>query len=149
MEKELIVKNIDETFTLATKITSQLFVGAVVLLRGDLGAGKTTFVKGAAKELEIKELIQSPTFNILKCYFDAKIPMYHIDAYRLEDAFKDIGLEEYIEGDGITFIEWPDFIKEYINVPVLNVSIYNLDETSRRVVISSTSDLYNKVFEVI
>ena len=149
MEKELIVKNIDETFTLATKIASQLFVGAVVLLRGDLGAGKTTFVKGAAKELEIKELIQSPTFNILKCYFDAKIPMYHFDAYRLEDAFKDIGLEEYIEGDGITFIEWPDFIKEYINVPVLNVSIYNLDETSRRVVISSTSDLYNKVFEVI
>ena len=74
MEKELIVKNIDETFTLASKITSQLFVGAVVLLRGDLGAGKTTFVKGAAKELEIKELIQSPTFNILKCYFDAKIP---------------------------------------------------------------------------
>lgn len=149
MRYELIINSIEECHKLADTITNNLFVGAVVLLRGDLGAGKTTFVKGAAKALGIKELVQSPTFNILKCYYSGRLPMYHIDAYRLEDTFNDIGLDEYIEGDGITFIEWPDFIKEYINVPTLDIYIYQYEQNKRKIVIESDNALYNKVFEVL
>lgn len=149
MRHELLINSIEECNELASKISNQLFVGAVVLLRGDLGAGKTTFVKGAAKALGVNELVQSPTFNILKCYYSGRLPIYHIDAYRLEDTFNDIGLDEYIEGDGITFIEWPDFIKEYINVPTLDIYIYQEKDNKRKIVIESDSTLYNKVFEVI
>ena len=107
MEKHLISKSLNDTNKIGKLIASCLFKGAVISLDGDLGAGKTTFTKSLGEYLGVKEEISSPTFNILKCYFDGTLPLYHIDAYRLEDGINmDIGLEEVIEGDGVCVIEW-------------------------------------------
>lgn len=76
MEKVLISNSKEETKQIASKIASSLTRGDVILLKGDLGAGKTTFVSGVAKALNIKDDVISPTFNIMKCYFDGTIPLY-------------------------------------------------------------------------
>ena len=88
----------EETARLGLSLAGLFVPGDVVLLKGDLGAGKTTFTGGVAKGLGIEEHVISPTFNIMKCYFDGRIPLYHIDAYRLENQPIEIGLDEYIEG---------------------------------------------------
>ena len=81
MNCELITKSKEETIELGMKISEKLFPGSVITLNGDLGAGKTTITKGIGKGLGIEEEIISPTFNILKCYFNKKLNLYHIDAY--------------------------------------------------------------------
>lgn len=134
----------DATIALAKKLAKVLLPHDIVTLTGDLGAGKTTFVGGIIHALGIKEDVISPTFNILKCYFGQKINVYHIDAYRLEEVNKDIGLEEYIEGDGIAFIEWPEFIKELLNVPHLEIKIKNLGDTKREFIFVAPNQYYAK-----
>ncbi len=139
----------EETRNLGKKIGNFLFAGAVITLTGDLGAGKTTFTGGVAESLGINEKVSSPTFNIMKCYFHGKLPMYHIDAYRLEDGTnKDLGLEEYIEGDGVCLIEWPNFIQEKIDKSLtLNVEILHETGDTRQITISSENDEYKKLFQ--
>ena len=113
MEKiEIYSHSLDETNKLAKILANNLKSESIILLSGDLGAGKTTLVGGILNELGYKDHVVSPTFNILKCYFDVTPNVFHIDAYRLEDQNHDIGLEEFIEGEGICFIEWPKFIEE-------------------------------------
>ena len=145
MKFKKISKNKLQTITLGQKLGNCLKKGDIVTLTGDLGAGKTTFVSGLAKALNIKEEINSPTFNILKCYFKGKVPLYHIDAYRLEKHNKDIGLEEYIEGNGIAVIEWPDHIKELLNVKHLEINIINKGDTTRELTFISP----NKYYEIV
>lgn len=145
-------KNVNETISLGEKIAKFLFKGSVITLNGDLGAGKTTFTKGIGKGLNIKEEINSPTFNILKCYFNKNdLNMYHIDAYRLEDVpneNKNIGLEEVIEGDGVTLIEWDKFIKEFIDYDLsLNIGILINEDNTRKFIIESKNNQYSKLFE--
>ena len=135
-----------ETKALASKIVRLLKGGDVILLEGDLGAGKTTFVGGALNELGYKDHVVSPTFNILKCYFEVSPNVFHIDAYRLEDQNHDIGLEEYIESDGITFIEWPIYIPELIPQKHLSISIKRINDNERDITISSECDCYNELF---
>ncbi len=121
-----------ETMKLGEKIADYLSPNMVITLDGDLGAGKTTFTKGLGSGLGIKDTISSPTFNILKCYFNGKMPFYHIDAYRLEDGINsDIGLEEVIDGDGVAIIEWASYIKSMIK-DRLSVKIEIIDENTRR-----------------
>lgn len=141
-----ISKNLSDTRKLAGKIVRKLFPGSVVLLTGDLGAGKTAFVGGALSELGYKENVVSPTFNILKCYFEVQPNVFHIDAYRLEDQNIDIGLEEFIEGNGICFIEWPKFIESILPQNVLTIEIKRLNDNERSFIISSNSDLYRELF---
>ena len=148
----IISKNVNETISLGEKIAKFLFKGSVITLNGDLGAGKTTFTKGIGKGLNINEEINSPTFNILKCYFNKNnLNMYHIDAYRLEDVpneNKNIGLEEVIEGDGVTLIEWDKFIKEFIDYDLsLNIEILINEDNTRKFIIESKNNQYSKLFE--
>ena len=103
-----LLSSSEETRRAGSLLAPLLLPGDVIALRGDLGAGKTTFVGGVAKALGTRDEVISPTFNIMKCYFDAKPALYHIDAYRLEGQMIEIGLDEAIEGDGVSFIEWPD-----------------------------------------
>ncbi len=138
-----------ETVKLARSLAPLFTKGDVILLTGDLGAGKTTFVGGVLKELGYNEHVVSPTFNILKCYFDVNPHVYHIDAYRLEDANTDIGLEEFIEGDGITFIEWPCFIKELIPIKHLNINLVRLDDNKREITISTDDEFYKDIFTLL
>lgn len=149
MEIIYISKNLQETEKLAKIISKHLFKGAVLSLDGDLGAGKTTFTKSIAEGLNIKEKVSSPTFNILKCYFDGIMPLYHIDAYRLEDGMNaDIGLEEVIEGDGVCIIEWGKFIKELIYQP-LDIYITIINNTERQFRIVCSYPKYEKVVNAI
>lgn len=147
LKYKIISKNAEETRLLAYKIIKMLKVGDVVLLTGDLGAGKTTFVSGALESLGYKDHVISPTFNILKCYFEVKPIIYHIDAYRLEDQNIDIGLEEYIEGNGICFIEWPVFIKPLIPNKHLEISLKRISDNEREIEIIDENGFYKDLIE--
>ena len=149
MEIVYLSKKLEDTEKLAKVISKNLFAGSVLSLDGDLGAGKTTFTKSLAEGLDIKEKVSSPTFNVLKCYFEGRLPLYHIDAYRLEDGMNaDIGLEEVIEGDGVCIIEWGKFIQELIYQP-LEIKITILDNNARQFVIINTYTKYEKIMETI
>ena len=147
LKYKIISKSADETRQLAAKLIRLLDVGDVVLLTGDLGAGKTTFVSGALNELGYKDHVVSPTFNILKCYFEVSPNIYHIDAYRLEDQNIDIGLEEYIEGNGICFIEWPKFIEPLIPMRHLEISLKRIGDNEREITLVDQNDFYKDVIK--
>ena len=143
---QFICKSKDETQELGRLIARFSFVGEVITLKGQLGAGKTTFSQGFANGLGIKGVINSPTFNIVKCYFDSTLPLYHIDAYRLEDLHQDLGLEEYIEGDGVCVIEWSIYIQEMIFDP-LRITIERINDTERRFTFESENSFYKNIFK--
>lgn len=124
-----------ETSNLGEKIGSILKPGDIVTLTGDLGAGKTHFVAGAAKTLGISDYITSPTFTIVNEYSQGKIPMYHFDLYRLSsyDDLLDIGFEEYADKAAVMFVEWPDCVQELEKIyknRILQVRIMRRDEIS-------------------
>jgi tRNA threonylcarbamoyladenosine biosynthesis protein TsaE len=145
MEKRILTHSKLETVALGQRLAALLTPGDVILLEGDLGAGKTTFVSGVAKGLGIQETVLSPTFNIMKCYFDGKLPLYHIDAYRLENQPIEIGLDEYIEGDGACFIEWPVYIESLIPEERLSIALHNLGGDEREIILSSDDPHYEEL----
>ena len=143
MEKVIITHSKEETMSLGNKLATTLPPGSIVTLTGDLGAGKTTLVRGLAEGLNIKEVVQSPTFNIMKIYFKGDKPLVHIDAYRLADINTDIGLDEYIGYEtGITVIEWPEFIRNLIPENAIEVNITHVKDDMRNIkIISNDKDL--------
>lgn len=148
-EYSFVTNNEKETEKVGALIAPYLTSNSVITLTGDLGAGKTTFTKGLAQGLNINDRVISPTFNILKCYFKADIPLYHIDAYRLEDNDADIGLLEFIDGDGIAVIEWPTFISELIPISFLEINITILDLNRRQILVKAIGAKYEKIIEII
>lgn len=138
MKIDLITNSALETMELGQKIARLAKPGSVFCLDGDLGAGKTTLVRGVAQGLNINSVVQSPTFNIMKIYFNGNKPLIHIDAYRLADVNTDIGLDEYIGYEtGITLIEWPMFIKDLLPEEANQITIKNLGEDRRSINIES------------
>ena len=127
------LENVDSKMTeqLGIALGKCLFPHSVLTLTGDLGAGKTTLTKSIAKGLGIKQIVNSPTFTILKIYESGRLPLYHFDAYRLEDAEEDLGFEEYIDGDGVCVIEWPMYIEDLLPKERLEIEISFIDETTR------------------
>ena len=104
---EIIARTREETIAAAQRFAQGLQGGDVVLLSGELGAGKTTFTKGIALALGIKEQVTSPTFTIIKEYRGKDLYLYHMDMYRLSDDLAELGLEEYLgKSDGVCVIEW-------------------------------------------
>ena len=141
MKIEIISNSADETMELGKKIAESAQAGSVFCLTGDLGAGKTTLVRGVAKALNIKSVVQSPTFNIMKIYFDGIKPLIHIDAYRLADIDTDIGLDEYIGYEtGLTVIEWPMYIERLIPENSNEINIINLGDNIRKITIESSDN---------
>ena len=106
---QFITRSGEETFELGRKIGELLTGGDVILLRGDLGAGKSVFARGLARGVGIDCAMPSPTFTLMQPY-DGRIPFYHFDLYRLDDPeeFYEAGLDEYAFGNGAAVIEWPD-----------------------------------------
>ncbi|MBI5598942.1 MAG: tRNA (adenosine(37)-N6)-threonylcarbamoyltransferase complex ATPase subunit type 1 TsaE [Deltaproteobacteria bacterium] len=101
----------EETEELGKRFASGLGKGSVVALTGELGAGKTQFTRGIAAGLGVKGYhVKSPSFTIVRVYGDGRLPLYHIDLYRLKGAseINGLGLEEYIYGDGVSVIEWAE-----------------------------------------
>ncbi len=131
----------DQMNEFGKKIAKVVPNGTVIGLLGDLGAGKTTLVRGVARGLNITEVVQSPTFNIMKLYLKGDRPLIHIDAYRLADLNTDIGLDEYIGYEtGLTMIEWPLYIKELLPENTLWIEITNAGETSRKIDVYCNED---------
>lgn len=106
----------EQTFALGRKIGERVRPGEIYTLQGGLGAGKTVLTKGVAAGLGIEEMVNSPTFTILQIYEGGRLPLYHFDVYRIEDAdeMDEIGYEDYFYGDGICFIEWAERIEEML-----------------------------------
>ena len=121
-----ITHNQEETKEVGHKLAALLPNGSVVLLKGDLGAGKTTFTKGIGKALGVEKTINSPTFTIMKCY-KGKYPLYHLDLYRLDGVNQEFDLEEYIDS-GIAVIEWPHQADELLPNEYLRIIITIEDE---------------------
>lgn len=110
---KIISKNQQKTFELGTKIAKNLKGGDVLAVSGELGAGKTTFIKGLAAGLGVKQIVRSPSFNLLKVYPAKKLKLVHLDCYRLSKAEEavDIGLLDFLgRPDTIVVVEWPEKI---------------------------------------
>ena len=138
MEKVFVSNSAEETMELGKTLAQVAKNGSVFCFTGDLGAGKTTLVRGIAQGLNIKSVVQSPTFNIMKIYFDGIKPLIHIDAYRLADVNTDIGLDEYIGYEtGLTVVEWPEFINDLIPENAITINIINMGENQRKITIIS------------
>ena len=132
----------EETFCLGEKLGRSLAPGAVVALRGGLGAGKTLFTRGIARALNIDDEITSPTYTLLAVYGDSaaagSVPLYHFDAYRLsgDDDFIALGAEEYLYGRGVSVIEWSERVTASIPDGAITVEIGILEGEKRRITVS-------------
>ena len=142
---KVIIKNLKETKKYAKLFLKMLNGGEVICLNGDLGAGKTTFTKYLAEYMGIKNPVTSPTFNILKCYNGEKYDFYHIDAYRLEGVKQDLGLEEYIEGEDVCFIEWSEYVSYLLPDEYLKMDILVKDDETRTIHIEGVGSKYIEV----
>ena len=133
MIKEFFSNSKEQTYEIAKNFAKELSIGDIVLLDGDLGAGKTVFVKGVTEFFsEGKTIAVSPTFLIVNVY-ETTPPIYHFDLYRIEDMSEldAIGAEEYLFGDGISFVEWPERASEYFPSSVKKIEIKKISENER------------------
>ena len=115
----MFVENLKETLKLGIKLSQKLNPQSIVLLKGPIGAGKTSFVQGIARGLSISEDITSPTFALSHHYSSGKIPLIHLDLYRLENSSlaKEVFFseeEEALQSEAILVIEWPELIEPFI-----------------------------------
>lgn len=136
-------KSAEETMSFAEKLGSHLQKGDVLTLAGDLGAGKTTFTKGLAKGLGVTRTVNSPTFTIIKEY-SGRLPLYHMDVYRLEDSDEDLGFEEYFSGDGVCVVEWAVFIEDYLPEERLELVISHKGDDEREIQLRPIGNRYEE-----
>ena len=125
----------NETRTLGERLASSLRPGDVLLLLGDMGVGKSELTRGIARGLGIQGPVASPTFTILQVYDEGHIPLYHFDWYRLQsaDELYEMGMDEYLGGDGIAIIEWPSQCPEAIPPCRLEITLAPLADTVREI----------------
>lgn len=135
MEYKYKSKNDTDTMELAQNIENEKFPNMVICLDGELGSGKTVFVKGFASALGIVDNITSPTFNLIKEYDSGELPLYHMDMYRLEEDASSIGVEDYFEKGGVTIIEWADLIEDSLPEERLDIKFKIIDENTRILVL--------------
>ena len=149
MEYKITSYSEHETALLAENIESEKFENMIICLTGDLGSGKTVFVKAFANALGIDEDITSPTFNIIKEYFTGELPLYHMDVYRIDDAEEDLGIEDYFDKGGITIIEWADMVKNRLPDERLDIKIKVIDENTRILVLIPHGKEYEDICEAV
>lgn len=131
--KEFLTNNSQQTQELAQKVAQLVRRGMVLTLNGDLGAGKTTFTQGFARALGVTGRVKSPTFNIMNTYMAGETPIYHFDAYTLEtmDA-ENQGFEDFIGTDGITLIEWPQYMVDILPNDRIDFNFQRTNEDDQR-----------------
>jgi tRNA threonylcarbamoyladenosine biosynthesis protein TsaE len=144
----IITKNEQETIAFAKTLTKYLKPGMLLLLEGDLGAGKTTFTKGIGEGLGIERIIKSPTYTIIREYQDGTYPLYHIDLYRLaETEVIELGLDEYFEGQGISVVEWPSVSPDDLPTERLEITLTVASEQpdQRKITLEPVGDIYKNL----
>ncbi|QUE86371.1 tRNA (adenosine(37)-N6)-threonylcarbamoyltransferase complex ATPase subunit type 1 TsaE [Exiguobacterium alkaliphilum] len=144
----LITHSAAETQAVAEKLATLVTAGTVITLNGDLGAGKTTFTQGFGKGLGVKRNVNSPTFTIMKQY-QGRLPLYHMDVYRLEDTGDDIGLEEYINGDGVAIVEWSNLIESSLPTERLAITIERVGDEERRLTFAPVGQKYETIVQEV
>ena len=142
----LKLNSLADTERLAEIFAREISGGAVILLSGDLGSGKTAFSQFLGKYLGVKRHMTSPTFNIIKSYH-ADVKLHHMDCYRLEDSEEDLGFEEYFNDTDIALVEWPQFIDEFLPENTISINIKHESENGRLVTIEGTGDSNIKIAE--
>ncbi|KAF1295850.1 tRNA (N6-adenosine(37)-N6)-threonylcarbamoyltransferase complex ATPase TsaE [Enterococcus sp. JM4C] len=135
----MIIENPTQTEQLAFIIGEVAQPGDNLVLTGDLGAGKTTLTKGIARGLGIDQLIKSPTYTIIREYQQGRIPLYHMDVYRVEYGASDLGLDEYFEGDGLSVIEWGNLLNEALPEDYLELVIHKDEKNPEKRTIELTA----------
>ena len=149
MEYKITTHSEFETIELAQNFESEKFPNMVICLDGELGSGKTVFVKGLGNALGITESITSPTFTIIKEYMDGEMPLYHMDVYRLDGNTDGINIEEYYNKGGIVVIEWAKTIKSILPEERLEISFKIVDENKRILVITPYGKKYEELCEAV
>ena len=142
-EYKLTMRSEEDTIELAQNIESEKFPGMVICLTGDLGSGKTVFAKAFGHAMGIDD-VTSSTFNIIKEY-NGELPLYHMDVYRVEDNFYNLGIEEYFDKGGVTIIEWADLIKDYLPEERLDIKFKVIDENTRVLVLTPHGEVYENI----
>ncbi len=137
MIKEIITGSPQETFSVGEKVAVLLKGGETILLTGDLGAGKTMFVKGIASGLGVDPLtpVVSPTFTLINLY-KARIDIVHADLYRLDpEGIFGLGIEEYMDNSHIIMVEWADISEGYFKGNLLRIKIEYLEQNRRKIIL--------------
>ena len=143
------IKDLDGMAVFATTLAKYLSAGDLVLLNGDLGAGKTTLSQFIGKALGVKRNINSPTFNIIKSYQGSNLRLHHMDCYRLEESEEDLGFNEYFEDEAVILIEWSQFISEFLPPSSLSINITTLNESERNIELEAQGVHYAKIKEEV
>ena len=131
----MISRSAQETREIGMRLAAHLKRGDVVLLEGDLGAGKSELARGVARGLGIEGPVPSPSFTILNAYDEGRIPLYHFDWYRIEEPGEiyDMGMDEMLGGDGAALIEWSGRAPECLPERALKIEIRTLGEQERQI----------------
>lgn len=134
-QKILMIKNEEDTKKTGIEIGRRVKAGTVIALSGDLGAGKTALTKAVAEGLGVKEVITSPTFNIVKQYETGRLPLYHFDVYRIGDVDEmyELGYEEFFFGSGVSIVEWADLIEDIIPEDAVRIEIEYGEKEGERI----------------
>jgi len=149
---KIIAQSVEETIIYGEKLGTLVNSGDVICLTGDLGTGKTHFVKGFAKGLKIEDSITSPTFTIVNEY-QGRLKLNHFDVYRVSDPeeIENIGFDEYIFSSAVSIIEWANFIEELIPKESLRINIIKVPEKGdnyREIEVTYKGERYNYVKEI-
>lgn len=148
MEYKYVSNSEKDTIALAENIESEKFENMIISLNGDLGSGKTLFSKAFANSLGIKDSITSPTFNIVKEYYDAEMPLIHMDVYRLEEN-TDFGVEDYFNNNNICLVEWGEMIENKLPKERLDMEFKIINENKRLIILKAYGTKYEELCESV
>ena len=134
-----VTRSAEETRALGARLAAQLRPGDALMLEGDMGAGKSELARGVARGLGIGGYLPSPSFPIMQEYRAGRLPLYHYDWYRLEspDELYEIGLDEFLYGEGVALVEWPDRLPAAIPEKHLRVRITGNGDEPRTIELTS------------
>lgn len=129
-------RSVEETEQIGADLAPQLGPGTVLAFTGDLGAGKTAFVRGLARGLGVAERVTSPTFTIVNEYEGGRLPLFHFDMYRLgsSDELFDIGWEDYLARGGVCAVEWSEIVADALEDGCIRVDIRRGEEENERII---------------
>jgi len=133
----VVTESAEETHAFGASLATHLLSGDVVLLWGQMGAGKSVLARGIAIGLGITEAVTSPTFTILQVYDSGRLPFYHFDWYRIRNAEElyDLSMEEYLGGNGVAVIEWPERAAEAVPLKHLRITITPIGKDTRKIIL--------------
>lgn len=149
MDYKFTSRSEEDTLELAQNIESEKFPNMVICLEGELGSGKTVFVKGFASALGIEENVTSPTFNLVKEYPNGELPLYHMDVYRLEGSCETVGFDEYFTKGGVSIVEWSDLICDCLPEERLVIKFKVIDENTRVLVFEPHGKQYEDLCDSV